>query len=146
METKDRVRESTPDKINRQIDQQIEAQVASYSGASKAAIRQRIDELNGEWDLERALATTAASFTISGVLLGTWVDKRWLILPGVVASFLLQHSLQGWCPPLAVFRALKFRNRREIEREKVALKVLKGDFDALSSSSSPQEILPVLQG
>ncbi|AHM62364.1 hypothetical protein D770_20575 [Flammeovirgaceae bacterium 311] len=33
------------------------------------------------------------------------VYKRWLILPGVVAPFLLQHSLQGWCPPLSVFRA-----------------------------------------
>jgi hypothetical protein len=145
MATTDRVRENTPDAINEAIDQEIVENVQQHSTAGPAAMQNRIEELDKEWDLERALATTASSFTISGVLLGTFVDRRWLILPGVVAGFLLQHSLQGWCPPLSVFRALKFRNRKEIDRERYALKVLKGDFDNLSSTTAPKVILKALQ-
>jgi hypothetical protein len=145
METKDRVRKNTPEKINRQIDQQVYVNVEHYSRAEDPAIEQRLKELSKEWDLERALTTTASSFTLSGLLLGALADRRWLIFPAVVAGFLLQHSLQGWCPPLAVFRALKFRTRKEIDRERYALKILKGDFDKLSSVSSPEEILHSLK-
>jgi hypothetical protein len=75
---------------------------------------QRVEELNLEW----TLGTTASSFTISGILLGALLNKRWLILPGMVGSLLLQHYLQGWCPPLSVFRFLNFGTRKEIDREK----------------------------
>lgn len=34
---------------------------------------------------------------------------------------LLQHGLQGWCPPLPVLRRLGVRTRGEIDREKYAL-------------------------
>ena len=44
-------------------------------------------------------------------------------------SFLAQHSVQGWCPPMPLFRKMGVRTRQEIEREKYALKVLRGDFD-----------------
>ena len=44
-------------------------------------------------------------------------------------SFLLQHALQGWCPPLPLFRRLGVRTAREIARERYALQALRGDFD-----------------
>jgi hypothetical protein len=37
------------------------------------------------------------------------------------APFLLQHGLQGWCPPLPVLRRLGVRTQREIDAEKYAL-------------------------
>lgn len=49
------------------------------------------------------------------------MNKKWFLLPGVVLPFLLQHGLQGWCPPLAVFRRLGVRTRGEIDQEKYAL-------------------------
>ncbi|WP_148235446.1 hypothetical protein [Fluviicola taffensis] len=36
-------------------------------------------------------------------------------------------TLQGWCSPIALFRALRIRIRPEIDREKYALKILRGD-------------------
>ena len=57
-----------------------------------------------------------------------FVDRRLLVLPGLVAAFLLQHALQGWCPPVPLFRHLGFRTAAEIDEERCALKALRGDF------------------
>ena len=54
---------------------------------------------------------------------------RWLALPALVTGFLFQHAVQGWCPPLPILRRLGVRTAREIELERVALKMLRGDFD-----------------
>jgi hypothetical protein len=55
------------------------------------------------------------------VVLGATVNRRWYLLPGVVGGFLLQHALQGWCPPLPLFRRLGVRTSSEIEEERRAL-------------------------
>lgn len=123
------VRAVTPDEANQRIDDAIRARVYQYASRGRIAIDRRIDELEREWDIERYLETTAASFTLAGVALGAAKDARWLVLPGVVAAFLLQHAIQGWCPPAAVFRRLGVRTRQEIERERYAMKALRGDFD-----------------
>jgi hypothetical protein len=65
-------------------------------------------------------------------MLGTFVKRKWLILPGVVLPFLIQHAIQGWCPPLEIFGRLGVRTRHEIDAEKFALQVLRGDFEKLS--------------
>jgi len=36
-------------------------------------------------------------------------------------TFLLQHGMQGWCPPLPILRRLGVRTRGEIDREKYEL-------------------------
>ena len=63
-----------------------------------------------------------------GIALSLTRSRRWIILPGVVLSFLLLHAIQGWCPPVPVLRRLGVRTREEIERERLALKALIGDF------------------
>ena len=142
----DRVRAYSPDKINQTIDEETAAQIRNLSLSDKALISKRIDELEREWDVERALETTASSLSITGLLLGAFVDRKWFFLPGVVTAFLLQHSVQGWCPPLAVFRALKFRTQKEIDREKFALKALRGDMDKLAANKDLNEILEAFAG
>lgn len=59
-------------------------------------------------------------------------SRRLLLVPAVVLGFLAQQALQGWCPPVPVFRRLGFRTRREIDAEKDALKALRGDFQTVS--------------
>jgi hypothetical protein len=59
---------------------------------------------------------------------GTFVDHRFYLLPGLVGAFLLQHAIQGWCPPVPIFRRLGFRTAGEIDEERYALKDLRGDF------------------
>ena len=61
-------------------------------------------------------------------------NKNWIWLPGIVTTFLIQHAVQGWCPPLPVFRKLGYRTKDEIHKEKYALKLLRGDFDKLGAS------------
>src|SRR5690606_14601388 len=102
----DRVRSSSSKDANRTVDQKIIAALARYGYKDPVVREQRIEELNREWSIERALEVNASSLALIGVLLGYFVDKLWLILPGIVAAFLLQHGLQGWCPPLPVLRKL----------------------------------------
>jgi hypothetical protein len=94
-------------------------------------ISPRLDQLNREWDIERAIEANAASLALAGLALGVLHDRRWLALPALVAGFLLQHALQGWCPPVPVLRSLGFRTADEIGEERTALKAIRGDFNGL---------------
>jgi hypothetical protein len=124
----DRVQRNTSEKINEQISEKIAANIAHFAHARPFEIGQRLAELDGEWDMERYLETMAPSFTLVGLCLGATVNKKWLILSAVVQSFFLQHALQGWCPPVSILRRLGVRTKEEIDREKYALKALRGDF------------------
>ena len=130
-EESDRVRAHTPDHVNARIDERTEDAVRSAARNGEAGIAVRIRELDEQWDMERVLQANAGTLALAGVALGATVDRRWFALPGVVFSFLAQHALQGWCPPVALFRRLEVRTRREINRERYALKALRGDFDAV---------------
>jgi hypothetical protein len=129
METADRVRVNTQERINRRIDQETEACIREYAQRSPEDISRRIKELDREWDIERVLEINASALAFTGLLLGVAQNKRWLLLPSIVLPFLFQHAVQGWCPPVPLLRRLGVRTRQEIDREKYALKVLRGDFD-----------------
>jgi hypothetical protein len=130
--TNERVQEHTSASVNEEIRRQTEQNIARYVGASRGEIEQRLEELDAEWDIERTLEANAATISLIGLTLGATVDRRWYFLPAAVAGFLLQHALQGWCPPLPVFRRLGMRTAAEIEVERVALKALRGDFRSVS--------------
>ncbi len=66
-------------------------------------------------------------------------NRRWLLLPIAVQSFFMQHVIQGWCPPLPVFRRLGVRTADEINTERYALKVLRGDFEKLPLKEQREE-------
>jgi hypothetical protein len=133
--TATRVTEHTAAQVNRQIERQIEASVA-YFAEHPDEIAGRLEELDREWDIERTLEANAASFSLLGLTLALTVDRRWLALPIGVAAFLLQHAVQGWCPPVPVFRRLGVRTADEIDRERYALKALRGDFDGLTAAGN----------
>jgi hypothetical protein len=128
MESVDRVRANTYEKINLRIDREIDARVREYAKKSSQEITRRIGELDREWDIERVLETNASVLAFTGLLLGVTQNRKWLILPGLVLPFLFQHAVQGWCPPLPILREMGVRTRQEIDREKYALKILRGDF------------------
>lgn len=144
-EVQDRVRASSLPAANQQVDDLIRKSIARYKGESSEIISERIRELDQEWSIERTLEVNAATLALSGTLLGALVNKRWFVLPGLVTAFLLQHGLQGWCPPLPVMRSLGIRSRREIDEERYALKALRGDFDHISPKSSPSEVLDTIR-
>lgn len=119
--TNDRVRENTSKKALEKIDRQTEENIQRYASRDRAAIRERIEALNKEWDTERVLEVTSGINVLLGLALGLTVNRRWLILSAVSASFLVQHTVQGWCPPLPVIRSLGVRTKNEIEQERDAL-------------------------
>ncbi len=143
MKIKDRVRANTADEVNEQIDREIRIAVNAYDGQSADAITTRIKKLDREWDIERTLETVASSLALTGVVLGAKANRKWLFVPGVVLPFLLQHAVQGWCPPLPVLRRLGVRTRKEIDREKYALKALRGDFKHTKNANAALEAAQV---
>jgi hypothetical protein len=134
--TVDRVPAHTAEEINEQIRRQTESNIAHYGRAGSAAINRRLKELDEEWDIERTLEANAATASLIGLTLGATVDRRWFLFPAVVAGFLLQHALQGWCPPLPIFRLWGIRTASEIDYERYALKALRGDFAGVSGEGT----------
>lgn len=124
-----RVPEHTAEHVNEQIRRQTDERVARIAAAGSAAVERRLRELDEEWDIERTLEANAATLTAVGSALALLVDRRFAAVPLVVGSFLLQHAVQGWCPPLPVFRRMGVRTQPEIERERYALKAARGDFE-----------------
>jgi hypothetical protein len=129
----DRVRAHTSTTANERIDERTIEFLCHYVEQPPEVLSLRIQELDHEWDIERWLEAAASGMALSGLILGLAREKRWLILPGAVLSLLLLHATQGWCPPLPLLRRFGVRTRREIDSEKFALKVLRGDFEGIPS-------------
>jgi hypothetical protein len=123
----DKVRTKTPPEINQAIDIETAAIVRFYAGKTDYEISRRIEELDKEWDIGRIVEVRAATVSLIGVILGLKRSKKWLILPTIASTFLLQYAIQGWCPPVSLLRRFGFRTRQEIDLEKYALQALRRD-------------------
>jgi hypothetical protein len=82
--------------------------------------------------VERVLGANAALLSLTGLVFG-FANRKLLVVPAVVAGFLLLHALQGWSPPVPLFRRLGVRTQAEIEAERYALKALRGDFQGVDT-------------
>lgn len=133
----DRVRRSTAPEILNCIDEKIEQNIRFYATQDPDAITRRIHELDCEWDMERWLGTNASALALTGAFLGLTRSRKWLFLTCGVLGFLFQHAITGWCPPVPLFRRLGVRTRSEIDREKFALKALRGDFKKIPARQEP---------
>lgn len=129
--TRTRVNDHSSAQLTRAVEMEMEERLADFADRLDS-IEQRLQDLDAEWDIERAIETNAATLALTGTLLGMFVDRRWLWLPLAVSGFLLQHGLQGWCPPVPILRRLGFRTAAEIERERHALKAMRGDYRQVS--------------
>lgn len=119
--TRRRVRSNTDAEINRRIDNQIKRNILYFS-AHRNEIPARLAELDREWDIERLIEANAAALALLGVVSGARGSRRPLFLPLLVTGFLLQHAIQGWCPPVPILRRLGYRTQPEIEAERLALR------------------------
>lgn len=117
-----RVREHTAPHINARIAQKTIDQIERATRTN--GVDARLAALDREWDTERTLQTNFAIVALLGLSLSVR-DRRWLLLSAAASLFMVQHALQGWCPPLALFRRLGVRTAAEIERERFALRALR---------------------
>jgi hypothetical protein len=132
--TSERVPRHTPGEINQRLRERTLGELERLEHATPAAITARIESLRREWDIERTLEANAASLSLVGLALAAFVDRRFVVLPAAIAGFLLQHALQGWCPPLTFFRRRGVRTSAEIHEEITALRILRGDFADVSDA------------
>ena len=116
----ERVRKHTSDEVNSKLQRQADMRIA-YFEKHPERIGQRLEELDREWDIERALQVNSSALTLFGLSMTLLRGRRWLLLPMVVQGFFMQHALEGYCPPLPVLRRMGFRTQSEIDRERHAL-------------------------
>lgn len=144
----DRVRRHTAHEVLRRIDDATAASLAQCAAGGPQAIAQRLDALEREWDADRVLETKTATMGLMALALAVARPKL-LVLPGVVALALMAQALTGRHPLMPLLRRLGVRTAREIERERHALKALRGDFaglgdaDASTAQPAPAPAVPV---
>jgi hypothetical protein len=107
---------------NERVRDRTARRLARLAAEGPAAVKRRLEILDSEWDIERALELQSSAVTLASMILGAAKrEKRWFFLGGLVQGFMLQHAVQGWCPPVQAYRWLGFRTEREIEAERAAL-------------------------
>jgi hypothetical protein len=125
--TSERVRMNTADGVNDRLRDEVERRITYYI-AHPGQIDRRLDELDREWDVERMIETEAPTMTLTGILLGATLGRKWLLLPLFAQGMVFLHALQGLYPLLPLFRRMGFRTAKEIATERYALKAIRGDF------------------
>jgi hypothetical protein len=130
----DRVRAHTAGEVLKAIDGNTDTSLERYVHATPSEIERRLEELDREWDTDRAIELEAAITGLVGIALSRFRPAL-LAVPAVVGSAVLLHAVSGWYPLLPVMRRLGLRTSREIERERYALKALRGDFNSLDSGN-----------
>jgi hypothetical protein len=102
-----RVPRHTAANVNERIREHAIESVAN-NALNGGTIERRLRQLR-EWDVERGMETGSATLSLVGLGLGFAVSPWWYLLTLGVQMFFLQHALQGWCPPLPIFRRLGWR-------------------------------------
>lgn len=119
--------------------------VRDMLNATPAQFKTRLHELEHEWDMERTLEFNASIACLTGLALGTFVGPNWYWFSAAVVMFLAQHAIQGWCPPMPVFRKLGFRTAEEIEDERNALLILRGDYGFIKRGESRKDLFAEME-
>jgi len=112
-----------------EAEKEIQAHLNHYY-LDQDEITARLAELDEEWDVNRVLQTKIAALTIAGVILGVTVNKKWLTLP-LIASVAALSQIVKWNKPMPLYKKFGLRTKVEIEKEKYALKAIRGDFKYL---------------
>jgi hypothetical protein len=119
--TTTKVNRNTSADINERIRKKTEDNIKDLYGKDNKDIISRIKELDYEWDTERVLEINFAGVVLITSILALTGKKGWIVLAGVASCFMIQHSIQGWCPPLPFIRKLGIRTATEIYNEKMVL-------------------------
>lgn len=134
----DPISAASSDRADRRIAQATEERL-TRAAAQPAAIAAELTRIDREWDVERALMANAGTLALMEGVLALAVDRRFAAVPAIVGAILVQHAVQGWCPPLPVLRSIGFRSPREQAVERAALLALRGDLAPTDPSVRPRE-------
>jgi hypothetical protein len=104
--------------------------IAQIAQQGPEAVSRRLTELNAEWTIGRWVKATCGLLLLVGVGL-TALSPWWLALVVVAGASLVQYWFfkRSWLGE--VFAAFGVRPGAVIEDERIALRVLRGDFKSL---------------
>lgn len=142
---KDMIRDNTPSAINKMIDEETLRNLDRYKDAAPEEIEERLKFLDKQFDIECFVEAGAALLTIGGIALG-FKYRKLLALPLVAQGLLLSHSLPFADPLTPMLRTFGLWSRQEIERERNALKLLRGDYERVIEDRSAKSALSAAQG
>jgi hypothetical protein len=134
----EQIRPLTVEGLASEFQSQTEARLSYYS-AHPEEIEDRLHELDEEWDIDRATEMEAAGTILTGAVLGVTFSKKWFLLCAFSSAMMLLRTFTGVYPMLPVFRRIGFRTAREIEQERYALKLLRGDFENIARSEEKKK-------
>jgi hypothetical protein len=106
----------------------LEQRLACLADAGPQAIEDRLAELDREWTAGRITKAVIGVLIVVGFGLTAFHNPWWLILPLIGGFFLLQYFFTRTSWLGIAFHRLGFRTGGEVDQEKMALKVLRGDF------------------
>lgn len=119
------IAEVYPCNRNEMVTRKIADNVDYYSLENEDSIRQRIQDLNSEWDAERVGQFNTSVLVLAGIVLAATIHKKWLMLPAAVSAFMAVNAIKGGSIPLPA--TTKLRTRKEIAMEQAGLAALLKD-------------------
>ena|SRR5687768_5251027 len=141
---------NTGDQNLEQMDAKIEENIRFYAAQPPEAISKRIEALDRECDLDQTMALAASGLGLGTLAFSFIGGRKWLLVTGAALGLLLKHMLHGTSPAVPLLRKRGVRTRSEIDREKYALKILRGDFEHMPKrdqlkANPAQEVLRTLR-
>lgn len=133
----DRVRRHTAASVLASIDADTRASLLRCAQAQNGVIDERLRVLEREWDIDRIIETEAPIAGLVGIALGVLANRRLLVVPGVIAAMMCLFATTGRYPLSPILRRMGVRTANEIQRERYALKALRGDFAGLGTEPAP---------
>ena len=107
--------------------------------AGPAAIGDRLNELSREMTAGRATVVTTAVVILAGLTLSSVHNPWWLMLTAVGGALMIVYLI-GYATPIGwAFQRLGLRTRADVEAERTALKVLRGDFENLPTAAGIED-------
>ncbi len=106
----------------------LQNRVACLVEAGPQANDNRLVELDREWTAGRMTKAVIGVMLVTGFALTALTNPWWLILPAAGGVFLLQYlfTRSSWLGKM--FHEMGYRTGFEVDQEKMALKVIRGDF------------------
>lgn len=128
------------------IDDGLTSRVQDCVRAGPNAVQARLAELDREWDAGRWLQVPALALAWGGVIAcAATGQRRWLAAPMVTIPMALlpafgrvamPNALESWTQRLLSRAGV--RTRTAIQRERIALHVLRGDYDLADAPHDPK--------
>jgi hypothetical protein len=111
--------------------EEFERRLAAIAEGGPAAIRERLEELDREWTAGRLVKATTGVSILAGLPLAVFLNPWFSVVPAAGGLLLAEYLFTRRSTLGYFFERMDYRTGVEIDRERIALKALRGDFKHL---------------